>query len=137
MKKYVFIIIVLVACLDLKTHAKQLFKTATDTSEKQLPDGLYYADVSYYNYASYVSAEYNLKVKVKDGMVIVIHLNNGGAVHYGVNNENYLYTGGKLEANKDKKTGKLDYTTQVSISNGQNISSYNINIYKQTPDEAQ
>jgi hypothetical protein len=137
MKKQVFIIIVILAGFNLKTLAKQLFKAAADTSEKQLPDGLYYADVSYYNYASYVSAEYNLKVKVKDGMVIVIHLNNGGVVHYGINNENYLYTGGKLEANRDKKTGKLDYNTQVSISNGRNISSYNINISKHTPDETQ
>jgi hypothetical protein len=83
------------ACLDLK--ANQAIKTIIDTTQKTLPDGQYYADISYYNYATYTSADYNdLKVKVRDGQVILIHLNNGSVVHYDINNENYLYTGGKI-----------------------------------------
>ncbi|MGZ3749868.1 MAG: hypothetical protein ACXVB0_10855 [Mucilaginibacter sp.] len=105
--------------------------------QKMLIDGYYYADVAYYNYATYTSADYNLKVKVKDGVVIVIYLNNGGVVHYGINNEDYLYTGGKLEINKDKKTGELQYSSQVSISNGRSISTYSISILKEAPDDKQ
>lgn len=100
-----------------------------------MPDGIYYANVAYYNYATFVNAEYTLKVRVKDGMVIIIHLNNGGVVHYGINNENYMYTGGKLGINR--KNNKLDYSTQVSISNGRDISSYTINILKEARDEAE
>ena len=91
--------------------------------------------MDYYNYASQVSAEYNLKLKMKDGLVIVIFLNNGGVVHDGINNEGYMYTGGKLSVHKDKRSGKLEYTAQVSISNGTNISSYKITITKEAPDE--
>ena len=105
------------------------------SAQKTLPDGWYYARVAYYNYATYISADYNLKIKVKDGMVTLMHLNNGGVVHNGINNEGYQYTGGKIEANQDKKTGKIEYTTQISISNGRSISSYNISILKDTPDE--
>ena len=116
--------------------ARQPIKTIIDTTQKTLPDGQYYADISYYNYATYISADYNdLKVKVKDGLVILIHLNNGGVVHNGINNENYMYTGGKLDAYKNKKTGKIEYNTLVSISNGSNISSYKITILKDAPDE--
>jgi hypothetical protein len=103
--------------------------------QKTLPDGWYYAQVAYYNYATYVSADYNLKVKVKDGMVTVIRLNDGGVVHNGVNNDGYQYTGGKIEANQEKKTGKMEYATQISISNGRSITSYNISISQDTPDE--
>lgn len=134
MKKYLLIVILIVASVDLK--ANQHSKTFIDTIQKTLPDGQYYADISYYNYATYTSADYSdLKVKVKDGQVIIIHLNNGGIVHYGINNENYLYTGGKLEGKKNKKTAKIEYMTQVSISNGNNIVVYKISILKDSPDE--
>ena len=133
MKKYLFVVVLAMASFDLR--AKPTIKTIIDTTQKTLPDGQYYADISYYNYATYTSADYNdLKVKVKDGQVIVIHLNNGGLVHYGINNENYLYTGGKLEGKKNKKTAKIEYTTQVSISNGNNIITYKITILKDAPD---
>jgi hypothetical protein len=134
MKKYLFTAMLVTASCDLM--AKQYIKTVIDTTQKTLPDGQYYADISYYNYATYTSADYSdLKVKVKDGQVIVIHLNNGGIIHYGINNENYLYTGGKLEGKKNKKTAKIEYTTQVSISTGTNITNYKITILKDTPDE--
>lgn len=134
MKKYLFIVMLVIASCDLM--AKPTIKTVIDTTQKTLPDGQYYADISYYNYATYTSADYSdLKVKVKDGQVIVIHLNNGGIIHYGINNENYLYTGGKLEGKKNKKTAKIEYTTQVSISTGTNITNYKITILKDTPDE--
>ena len=110
---------------------------ATVDQEKMLADGWYYAQVAYYNYATYISADYTLKLKVKDGIVIIIILNNGGVIHNRINNEGYLYTGGKLDVSKDKKTGKLEYTTLVSISNGRSISSYNISILKEAPDEGQ
>ena len=103
--------------------------------QKTLSDGWYYAQVAYYNYATYVSADYNLKVKVKDGMITVIHLNDGGLVHNGINNEGYQYTGGKVEVVKGKKTEQVEYTAQISISNGRSIVSYNISISKDTPDE--
>jgi hypothetical protein len=134
MKKYLFIVMLVTASFDMM--AKQHIKTIIDTTQKTLPDGQYYADISYYNYATYTSADYSdLKVKVKDGQVIVIHLNNGGVVHYGINNENYLYTGGKLDGKKNKKTAKIEYTTQVSISTGTNITTYKITILKDVPDE--
>jgi hypothetical protein len=134
MKKYLLIVILITACLVVKANTS--IKTTIDSAQKTLPDGQYYADISYYNYATYTSADYtDLKVKVKDGQVIVIHLNNGGIVHYGINNENYLYTGGKLEGKKNKKTAKIEYTTQVSISNGNNIVVYKITILKDSPDE--
>ena len=134
MKKYLLIAMLIAACLDLK--ANQAINTIPDTTQKTLPDGQYYADISYYNYATYTSADYNdLKVKVRDGQVILIHLSNGSVVHYSINNENYLYTGGKLEGKKNKKTAKIEYTTQVSISNGTNITNYKITILKDTPDE--
>ena len=118
-----------------KAHAGHHITTLTDTVKKTLPDGQYYADVSYYNYATSTSADYNLKIKVKDGLVTVIHLNNGGIIHNGINNENYLYTGGKIEAEINKKSGKISYSTQVSISNGNNISTYRLTISKNTPDD--
>jgi len=106
--------------------------------QKTLPDGLYYANISYYNYSTFVSADYsNLKVRVRDGMVIIVHLINGSVIHYGVNNENYMYTGGKLSAHTDKHTGIVEYTTQVAISNGRNISTYSISILKESPDDPQ
>ena len=134
MKKYLFIVTLVIASFDLM--AKQHIKTIIDSTQKTLPDGQYYADISYYNYATYTSADYNdLKVKVRDGQIILIHLNNGGIVHYGINNENYLYTGGKLEGKKNKETARMEYTTQVSISNGNNIVNYKITILKDEPDE--
>ncbi len=134
MKKYLFIVTLVIASFDLM--AKQYIKTIIDSTQKTLPDGQYYADISYYNYATYTSADYNdLKVKVRDGQIILIHLNNGGVVHYGINNENYLYTGGKLEGKKNKKTARMEYTTQVSISNGNNIVNYKITILKDETDE--
>jgi len=58
-------------------------------------------------------------------------------IHYGVNSENYMYTGGKLSAHADKHTGQVEYTTQVAISNGRNISTYSISILKESPDDPQ
>jgi len=129
MKKYLLIVGLLIGCLNL-----QAFTPATRNTQKTLTDGWYYAEVAYYNYATYLSADYTLKVKVKDGMVIIIYLNNGGVLHWGINNEGYLYTGGKLDVKEDKKSQKLQYTTQVSISNGRSISSYSISILREAAD---
>src|SRR6202000_2727217 len=125
MKRIIILLLLIVPIINVKAVPFQ----------KTLPDGWYYAQVAYYNYATYVSADYNLKVKVKDGIVTVMHLNDGGVVQNGINNEGYQYTGGKIEANKEKKTGKVEYTAQISISNGRSISSYTISILKDTPDE--
>ena len=129
MKKYWVIVVLL-----LTAYGKLQAKPITDTI-KTLPDGQYYADVSYFNYPTTNSAEYNLKVRVRSGQVIIIHLDNGGVVHYGINNEGYLYTGGMLKVHQNKKANKLEYTTQVSISNGNTISTYNINITKEAADD--
>ena len=135
MKRYLLVILLSTAALCSRAHDRHFSKITGDTTQRTLPDGRYYADVDYYNYASQVSAGYNLKLKVKDGLVTVIFLNNGDAVHDGINNEGYMYTGGKLSVHKDKRSGKLEYTAQVSISNGTNISSYKITITKEAPDE--
>jgi hypothetical protein len=132
MKKYLFIIILLAVLSHSKTYA-----AATDSTLKMLPDGRYFADVAYYNYATYTSADYNVKIKVKDGFVKLMYLNNGGVVHDGINSEGYQFTGGKIKVSKDKHTGKLEYTTQITISNGNNISSYNIHIEKEAAGEAE
>lgn len=105
--------------------------------QNTLADGLYYANVSYYNYATFVSADYTLKIRVRDGIVSVIYLNNGGILHNRPNGANYQYIGGKLGVNKDKHTGKLEYTAQVSITSGTIITSYNISILKEAPDDQQ
>ena len=131
-KLLIIIVILLVACT--KIQAKTIHKSAPDTV-RILPDGQYYADISYFNYPTNNSAEYNLKVRVRSGQVIIIHLDNGGILHYGINNEGYLYTGGMLKAHKDKKTNKLEYNAQVSISNGNTISTYNITITREAPDD--
>jgi len=81
-----------------------------------------------------VSAEYNLKLRVRDGIVRVIHLNNGGVVHDGINNEGYLYVGGQVKVKKNKRTGKLEYSAQVTISSTGIISTYTINIEKEAAD---
>src|SRR5258708_5057537 len=97
MKKIFLLAGLLISCLNLQAAGTRAIMLATGSSQKTLTDGWYYAEVAYYNYATYLSADYTLKVKVKDGMVIIIYLNNGGILHWGINNENYLYTGGKLD----------------------------------------
>ena len=134
MKKYFLLVGILVGCFNIQAARAQAAASSDGNTQKSLTDGWYYAEVAYYNYATYLSADYTLKVKVKDGMVIIIYLNNGGNVHWGINSENYLYTGGKLDVKKDKKSQKLEYTTQVSVSNGRSISSYSISILKEAPD---
>ena len=103
-------------------------------SLKTLPDGQYFADVTFFRYPDNVSAEYNLKLRVRDGIVRVIHLNNGGVVHDGINNEGYLYVGGQVKVKKNKRTGKLEYSAQVTISSTGIISTYTINIEKEAAD---
>jgi hypothetical protein len=134
MKKCFLLAGLLVGCLNLQASGTKAIIPAIGNIQKTLTDGWYYAEVAYYNYATYLSADYTLKVKVKDGMVIIIYLNNGGILHWGINNEGYLYTGGKLDVKEDKKSQKLQYTTQVSISNGRSISSYSISILKEVAD---
>ena len=136
MKKYLLIVSLLIGSLNIQATAATALTPATGNTQKTLTDGWYYAEVAYYNYATYLSADYTLKVKVKDGMVIIIYLNNGGTLHWGINNEGYLYTGGKLDVKEDKKSQKLQYTTQVSISNGRSISSYSISILREAADGA-
>ena len=133
MRKCLIVIVILLAA-SAKIQAKAINDITQDTV-KILPDGQYYADVSYFNYPSNNSADYNLKVRVRSGQVIIIHLDNGGVLHYGINNEGYLYTGGILKMHKDKKSNKLEYAAQVSISNGNTISTYNITITKDAPDD--
>lgn len=105
-----------------------------DDSLKTLPDGQYFADVTFFRYPDNISAEYNLKLRVRDGIVRVIHLNNGGIVHDGINNEGYLYVGGQVTVKKNKRTGKLEYSAQVTISSTGIISTYTINIEKEAAD---
>lgn len=134
-KKYLLIPGLFLVFFNTNVFARTCVKSA-DTTIKTLPDGHYYGNVDYFNYASSISATYSdLKLKVREGIVRVIYLSNGGIIHDGINNEGYLYTGGKLKASKDKHTGKLEYTAQVSISNGVNIYSYKITITREAADD--
>lgn len=137
MKKYVLIVFLFAVLLHSKSYALINLKAA-DSTLKTLPDGQYFADVNYFRYPDNISAEYNLKLRVRDGIVRVIHLDNGRVIHDGINNEGYLYTGGVIKVKKDKHTGKLEYSAVVSISSAGAISTYTINIEKEaadTPDQ--
>ncbi|MGZ3776538.1 MAG: hypothetical protein ACXVI9_02795 [Mucilaginibacter sp.] len=101
---------------------------------KTLPDGQYFADVTFFRYPDNISAEYNLKLRVRDGIVRVLHLNNGRVVHDGINNEGYMYVGGQITVKKNKHTGKLEYTAQVTVSSAGTISTYTISIEKEASD---
>ena len=131
MKKIVLIIFLLTGFVNVKSYAA----IRTDTL-KTLPDGQYFADVTFFRYPDNTSAEYsNLKLRIRDGIVRVIHLNNGAAVHDGINNEGYMYVGGQVKVKKNKHTGKLEYTAQVTISSAGVISTYTISIEKEAADE--
>jgi hypothetical protein len=127
--KPLFITLLLAICL-IPAKARPCI-----SPQNTLADGLYYANVAYYNYATFVSADYMLKLRVRDGIVSVIYLNNGGILHNRPNGSNYQYIGGKLVAKKDKHTDKLEYTAQVTITSGTVITSYSISILKEAPDE--
>jgi len=101
---------------------------------KTLPYGQYFADVTFFRYPDNISAEYNLKLRVRDGIVRVLHLNNGGVVHDGINNEGYMYVGGQVKVKNNKQTGKLEYTAQVTVSSAGTISTYTISIEKEAAD---
>jgi len=134
MKKIVLIIFLLTGFFSIKSHAAGL---RSDTL-KTLPDGQYFADVTYFRYPDNISAEYgSLKLRVRDGIVRVIHLDNGGVIHDGINNEGYLYVGGQVKVKKNKHTGKLEYSAQVTISSAGVISTYTINIEKEAADDGQ
>jgi hypothetical protein len=130
MKKVILVILLISGVSCLKSYGTPLH---TDTL-KTLPDGQYFADVNYFRYPDNISAEYNLKLRVRDGIVRVIHLNNGGIVHDGINSESYLYTGGIINVKKNKRTGKLEYSALVTISSSGTISTYTINIEKEAGD---
>ena len=135
MRKYLLVIGLILAFFNQKAFAAHPFKIS-DTTLKTLPDGQYYGNVDYFNYASSISATYSdLKLRVREGIVRVIYLSNGGILHDGINSDGYLYTGGQLKVNKDKRSGTLEYTAQVSISNGTNIYSYNITITREAAED--
>jgi len=135
LKKHLFVLGLILIFFNARSLAGPYIKIS-DTTLKTLPDGYYYGNVDYFNYASSLSATYSdQKLKVREGIVRVIYLGDGGVIHDGINNEGYLYTGGKLKVSKNKRTGKLEYTAQVSISNGANIYSYKITITKEAADD--
>jgi hypothetical protein len=136
MKKCILILALFTLTLSAKSYAIKRINVE-DTTLKTLPDGQYFADVSYFRYPDNISAQYNLKLRVKDGIVRVLHLNNGGVVHDGINSEGYLYTGGQVKVKKNKHTGKLEYTALVSISSAGVISTFTINIEKEAAGEGQ
>jgi len=131
MKKIALVILLLCGLFCAKSYGSVL---RPDTI-KTLPDGQYFADVSLFRYPDNISAEFSsLKLRVRDGIVRVIHLNNGGVIHDGINNEGYMYVGGLVKVKKNKHTGKLEYTAQVTISSAGNISNYTISIEKEAAD---
>jgi len=134
MKKIVLVVLVLSGLFCAKGYGSAMHPD----SLKTLPDGQYFADVTFFRYPDNISAEYSsLKLRVRDGIVRVIHLNNGGVVHDGINNEGYMYVGGQVKVKKNKRTGKLEYTAQVTISSTGIISTYTISIEKEAADEVQ
>jgi hypothetical protein len=132
MKKFALILLFLCSLICTKSYSAPLH---ADTL-KTLPDGQYFADVTCFRYPDNISTEYsNLKLRVRDGIVRVLHLNNGGVIHDGINNEGYMYVGGLVKVKKNKHTGKLDYTAQITISSAGTISTYTISIEKEAAGE--
>src|ERR1700761_8556746 len=102
MKKILFAVIFIAGFLSAKTYAA-IHPAAIDSTLKTLPDGQYFADVSYFRYPDNISADYSsIKLRVRDGLVHIVYLDNGRVIHDGINSEGYLFTGGKIKVRKDK-----------------------------------
>ena len=85
-------------------------------SAKAIDDGWYSAIVK----TGY--SKYRLNVKVQYDRVIAIDFGNGGSVHTGVNNEDYIYGGGYLSTYGDEATAV------ITISEGYSVKQFNITL---------
>jgi hypothetical protein len=81
-----------------------------------IEDGWYNATVKYTNYSTGANSTYSLKVKVEYGKVSKIDFGNGGSVHSGYNNEDYIYSGGYLSFEKDNNGNTITASTTVTVS---------------------
>jgi hypothetical protein len=83
-------------------------------TQKAIDDGIYESTVNYHSYTGY-TATYILNVKVVDERVVVIYFGNGGSLHTGYNNEDYIYKGGYLTAHTSYGQ-VVAATTTVTVS---------------------
>ena len=75
----------------------------------------YEATVKYTSYTGH-EAIYTLNVKIESDCVITIDFGNGGSVHNGRNNSNYIYKGGNLNFHTDPYGNIQSATTTVYIT---------------------
>jgi hypothetical protein len=95
---------------------------------QSLDNGWYNASVSYFNPKTYMRSQYTLQVKVVSDRVVEINFGNGGAVHAGINNSGYMYTGGYLQFWRNFNGQIASASTTVVITQRGSSVSYEIKI---------
>jgi len=68
-------------------------------THNEVENGWYTARVRYVNWRTEYSADYTLRVKVRNDRVSNISFPKGGSVHKGRNNSGYDYSSGKIRQN--------------------------------------
>lgn len=96
--------------------------------KKELSNGNYEATVRYENLYTGTRSTYTLIVTVESNRVTKIHFGNGGYIHTGYNNSDYLYTGGWLAYRYDQDNSIISATTKVTINRGNSIVVYYVSL---------
>jgi len=131
MKKITLILGVLISFLLTSVSANNETKTfvvSKSNISMGIKDGTYEATVTYTNFNTGTSNKYILDVKVEYNRVVKIDFGNGGSIHSGYNNENYVYSGGYLFFETDFNGNIKAATTTVTISDQSGIKNYSVRI---------
>jgi len=127
MKKVLILIALIISTNFVLAGAIYPKQSFCDQKTLGIPNGWYKATVEYYNYNTGTRSTYTLKVKVMYDRVVAIDFGNGGTVHDGYNNENYVYGGGYLDYVTDYNTQEItSATATVTITDTSGVRSFKI-----------
>ena len=114
----------------LLTTAAAVPGTTTETRGKVIKDGSYQANVEIRNRATRKTSLHKLNVMVESDRVVMIDFGDGNAVHAGYNNIGYVYSGGRLDFERDWSTQiiTLASTTVKVVTKDKNTLTFDIRI---------
>ena len=128
MKNFAFVIAYMLTFSLAYSNPLILSTNDNDKVTYGIKDGWYSATVKYSNYNTGTRATYTLDVLVKYEKVVEIDFGNGGSVHSGFNNENYIYSGGYLTYESDYNGNITAATTRVTINDSNGMKVFEITI---------